>query len=141
MVFSFLQFSNDVASIGYQSQITSHGRDSGFEMIRISQCASPRVFGFMIKKAQIGDQIDDPNKESVWCHPEASRAALKQKIGEAALFPDDQRSVWLSGTNPGTNYQCAISCPGLEGSHFCRLGTTPSDRCSFGPEERRPITL
>jgi hypothetical protein len=95
----------------------------------------------MIKKAQIGDQIDDHNKESVWCHPEASRAALKQKTGEAALFPDGQRSVWLSGTNPGTNYQCAISCPGLEGSHFCRLGTTPSDRCSFGPEERCPITL
>jgi hypothetical protein len=30
-------------------------------MIRISQCESPRVFGFMIKKGQIGDQIDDHN--------------------------------------------------------------------------------
>ena len=34
---------------------------SGFEMIRISQCESPRVFGSIIKKWQIGDQIDDRN--------------------------------------------------------------------------------
>jgi hypothetical protein len=68
-------------------------------------------------------------------------AGFETKTGEAALFPDAQRSVWLSGTNPGTNYQCAISCPGLEGSHICRVGTTPSNPCSFGPEERCPITL
>jgi hypothetical protein len=28
---------------------------SGFEIVRISQCESARVFGFMIKKGQIGD--------------------------------------------------------------------------------------
>jgi hypothetical protein len=44
---------------------------SGFEMIRISQCESPRVFGFMIKKGEIGDQIDDHNIGELRCHPEA----------------------------------------------------------------------
>ena len=47
---------------------------SGFEMIRISQCESPRVCGFMIKKGQIGDQIDDHNRGELRYHPEGSRA-------------------------------------------------------------------
>jgi hypothetical protein len=45
---------------------------SGFEMIRISQRESPRVFRFMIKKGQIGDQIHDHNRGELQCHPEAS---------------------------------------------------------------------
>ena len=49
---------------------------SGFEMIRISQCESPRVCGFMIKKGQIGDQIGDHNRGEPWDHPEASRGGI-----------------------------------------------------------------
>jgi hypothetical protein len=32
--------------------------------------------GFMIKKAQIGDQIDDHNRGEFPYHPEASRAGI-----------------------------------------------------------------
>jgi hypothetical protein len=46
---------------------------SGFEMIWISQGESPRVFGFMIKKGQIGDQIQDHNRGGLQYHPRASR--------------------------------------------------------------------
>ena len=44
---------------------------SGFEIVRISQCESPRVCGFMIKKGQSGDQIDDHNRGADRHHPEA----------------------------------------------------------------------
>jgi hypothetical protein len=43
--------------------------------IRISQYKSPRVFGFMIKKWQIGDQIHDHNRGELRDHPEATRAS------------------------------------------------------------------
>ena len=49
---------------------------SGFEMIRVSQCMSPRVLGFMIKKGQFGDQIDDHNRGELQYHPEASRGGI-----------------------------------------------------------------
>src|ERR1700722_2088157 len=52
---------------------------SGFEMIGISQGESPRVCGFMIKKGQSGDQIDDHNRGELRDHPEAS--------GAGVLFP------------------------------------------------------
>jgi hypothetical protein len=34
------------------------------------------VFGFMIKKWQIGDQIQDHNRGELAGHPEASRAGI-----------------------------------------------------------------
>jgi hypothetical protein len=49
---------------------------SGFEMIRISQGESPRVCGFMIKKGQSGDQIQDQNRGELWHHPEASPGGI-----------------------------------------------------------------
>jgi hypothetical protein len=49
---------------------------SGFEMVRISQCESPRVCGFMIKKGQISDQIDDHNIGALQYHPEASGVGI-----------------------------------------------------------------
>ena len=54
---------------------------SGFEMIRIrvSQCESPRVLRFMIKKGQIGDQIDDHNRGELRCHPAASRGGHRMR--------------------------------------------------------------
>jgi|HubBroStandDraft_6_1064221.scaffolds.fasta_scaffold17734_3 hypothetical protein len=33
-------------------------------------------FGFMIKKRQIGDQIDDHNRGELRYHPEASRVGI-----------------------------------------------------------------
>jgi len=45
---------------------------SGFEMIKISQRESARVCGFMIKKGQSGDQIQDHNRGELRYHPEAS---------------------------------------------------------------------
>src|SRR5580704_9124087 len=45
---------------------------SGFEMIRFSQCESPRLCGFMIKKGQIGDQIQDHNRGADRLDPESS---------------------------------------------------------------------
>jgi hypothetical protein len=49
---------------------------SGFEIIRISQGESARVFGFMIKKGQIGDQIGDHNIGTPQYHPIASLAGI-----------------------------------------------------------------
>ena len=47
---------------------------SGFEMIGVSQSKSARVFRVMIKKRQIGDQIDDHNIGAVRLDPEGSTA-------------------------------------------------------------------
>jgi hypothetical protein len=59
----------------------------GFEMIRISQCESPRVFWVMIKKGQVGDQIDDHNIGVNRRHPEASRGPdFRQTPGECAFL-------------------------------------------------------
>jgi hypothetical protein len=44
---------------------------SGFEMIRIVNACQCGFFGFMIKKRQFGDQIDDDNRGSLRCHLEA----------------------------------------------------------------------
>ena len=52
---------------------------SGFEMIRISQGESPRVCGFMIKKGQIGDQIDDHDRGELQYHPEAFSREVRDK--------------------------------------------------------------
>ena len=69
---------------------------SGFEMIRISQCESPRVCGFMIKKGQSGEQIDNHNRGELRCHPEASRGGICDKNGisysvDSAADPDVSR--------------------------------------------------
>jgi hypothetical protein len=40
------------------------------------------VFGFMIKKWQIGDQIHDHNRGELACHPEGSVEGLETNTGE-----------------------------------------------------------
>ena len=69
---------------------------SRFEMSRISQCESPRVCGFMIKKGQSGDQIDNHNRGELRCHPEAARGGICDKNGisysvDSAADPDVSR--------------------------------------------------
>ena len=53
---------------------------SGFEMIRISQCESPRVFSsFMIKKGQSGDQLMITIEENF--------SIIQKLLVSAILFP------------------------------------------------------
>jgi hypothetical protein len=44
------------------------------------------VFGFMIKKRKIGDQIHDHNRGELACHPEASRDRVRDRQWETAFF-------------------------------------------------------
>ena len=61
---------------------------SRFEMSRISQCESPRVCGFMIKKGQSGDQIDDHNRERSGC---GTHLGLLPRVMEFGLSKSSSR--------------------------------------------------
>ena len=63
-------------------------------------------------------------------------SGFETNSGKLRFSASSDHSALMSWTNSGTNYESAISCPGLEDSHFGRLGTIASDPCSFAPEER-----
>jgi hypothetical protein len=98
---------------------------SGFEIIRIriSQCESPRVFGFMIKKGQIGDQIQDYNRGELACHPKLLSLGFGNKCRETSTF-FRIHSVWSRSAGPESTSRNEDSVL-LPSDRVRRMGRSP----------------
>jgi hypothetical protein len=74
---------------------------SGFEMIRISQCDVTAGFSeFMIKKGQIGDQIDDHNRGDFGVIQKLLAPGLRPKSGSHTQSV--QWAIQTGGAHPSS---------------------------------------